>query len=374
MKKITVSGAGLVGKAIILELCKKYEVTAVDCDKDKLKFFENIQSVNTVQADISDAKSIQKIIQNVDLVIGAVPGFLGFEFLKNVIKCRKNIVDISFFPEDPFQLDKLAKEHNVTVIVDCGVAPGMSNLILGHHNQFMKVESFECLVGGLPFERNLPYQYKAPFSPADIIEEYIRPARIMQNGEIITKPALSDAEYVDIEPIGTLEAFNTDGLRTLLKTMKIPNMKEKTLRYPGHIEYIRFLRETGFFDKEKIQIENMKIRPIDITSKLLFSKWKLEENEPEFTVMEITIKGIEQEKQKQYKYHLFDKFDDKTKISSMARTTGYTCTAIADLVLEGKYNQKGICPPEFIGMKPECFKEVILYLKNRNVNYSVESL
>ena len=372
MKEITVFGAGLVGKAIVLELCKKYKVTAVDIDKNKLKFFEKIQSLSTIQADISNAKSIQKIIQNVDLVIGAVPGFLGFEFLKNVIKCKKNIVDISFFPEDPFQLNKLAKEHNVTAIVDCGVAPGMSNLILGHHNQLMKVESFECLVGGLPFERSLPYQYKAPFSPSDIIEEYTRPARIVENGTVVTKPALSEAEYVEIEPVGTLEAFNTDGLRTLLKTMKIPNMKEKTLRYPGHIEYIRVLRETGFFDKEKIQIENMNISPIDVTSKLLFPKWKLEENEPEFTVMRITIKGIEQGKQKQYKYHLYDKFDDKTKISSMARTTGYTCTAVADLVLEEKFNQKGICPPEFIGMKTDYFEKIISYLKARNVNYKVE--
>lgn len=372
MKKIIVFGAGLVGKAIILELCKKYKVIAVDIDKNKLQYFEKIQPVNTIQADISDVKSIQKIIKNADLVIGAVPGFLGFEFLQNVIKCGKNIVDISFFPEDPFQLDKFAKEQNVTAVVDCGVAPGMSNLILGYHNKLMKVESFECLVGGLPFERSLPYQYKAPFSPIDIIEEYTRPARIMENGKIITKPALSDAEYVDIKPIGTLEAFNTDGLRTLLKTMKIPNMKEKTLRYPGHIEYIRVLRETGFFDKEEIQIGNMKISPIDFTSKLLFPKWKLEADEPEFTLMEITIKGIEKGKRKEYKYHLFDRFDEKTKISSMARTTGYTCTAIADLILEGKFNQKGICPPEFIGAKADCFENVISYLKDRNINYKVE--
>jgi len=372
MKKLVVLGAGRVGSAIVSDLCYQYNVTVVDIDSDRLDFLEKQYSVHTILADISNTGILQKIINDTDLVIGAMPGYLGFETLKNVISSGKNIVDISFFSEDPFGLDTLAKDFNVTAVVDCGIAPGMSNIILGYHNQRMDIEHFECIVGGLPVKRSWPYQYKATFSPLDVIEEYTRPARIVENGIVVTKLALSEAEYVEISPIGTLEAFNTDGLRTLLKTMKIPNMKEKTLRYPGHIEYIQVLRESGFFDKNSIQINETSIRPIDMTAKLLSAKWMLEKDEPDFTIMQITIIGKEQRKNKQYIYSMIDHFDQKAKISSMARTTGYVCTAVARLVLNADFTQKGICPPEFIGRKPECFKKIMSYLKERNVNYIIE--
>ncbi len=370
-KKVIVLGAGMVGSAMAVDLCRNYEVTIADINKNQLDFLKKSHPIKAIQADLSDKEILQKLIRDFDLVVGALPGFMGFKILKNVIKTGKNIVDISFFDEDPFQLDTLAKHNNVTAVVDCGVAPGMSNMILGYHNEKMKIDSFECLVGGLPFKRTWPYQYKAPFSPIDVLEEYTRPARVVENGEMITKPALSEPEYVEFEPVGTLEAFNTDGLRTLLKTMTITNMKEKTLRYPGHIEIIKILRETGLLNKKPLDIYRTKVRPLDLTAKLLFPKWKLDKNEPEFTIMRITIKGKEQGKLKKYVYNLFDKFDPLTKVSSMARTTGYTCTAVADLVLEGDFDRKGISPPEFIGKDGNSFKKIMEYLKERNINYEM---
>ncbi|MCS6936890.1 MAG: saccharopine dehydrogenase, partial [Candidatus Bipolaricaulota bacterium] len=180
-----------------------------------------------------------------------------------------------------------------------------------------------------------------------------------------------DPEYVEFDEIGTLEAFNTDGLRTLLKTMRIPHMREKTLRYPGHIEYIRVLRETGFLGKEPIEINGMQIRPLDVTAKLLFPQWRLDPDEPEFTIMRVTIEGIENGRRKEYVYELLDRFDSKTKTSSMARTTGYTCTAVATLVLEGIFTQKGIIPPEYIGADERCFQAVMEYQRARNVHYKI---
>ena len=186
-----------------------------------------------------------------------------------------------FSTKTRFNWTALAQQHGVTVLTDCGVAPGMDNIILGYHHALMEVDAFECYVGGLPVKRSWPYEYKAPFSPIDVVEEYTRPARVVENGKIVTKPAMSDAEYIDIDPIGTLEAFNTDGLRTLLKTMKVPNMKEKTLRYPGHIEYMRVLRETGLFGKEQIEVKGVKVRPLDVTTTLLFPMWKIGPEEEE---------------------------------------------------------------------------------------------
>ncbi|MCL5028070.1 MAG: saccharopine dehydrogenase NADP-binding domain-containing protein [Bacteroidetes bacterium] len=366
MKKIIVLGSGMIGSAIAIDLAKDFDVTAADVNKNNFELLKN-HSIKVIQADVSKPATVKKIIKDFDLVIGALPSRIGFETLKSIIEAGKNVVDISFFDEDAFQLDYIAKKKKVTAVVDCGVAPGLGNIILGYHNSKMKINSFEGYVGGLPFKRILPFQYKAPFSPKDVIEEYTRPARIVENGSVVIKPALSESELIDFEDVGTLEAFNTDGLRTLLTTMKIPHMKEKTLRYPGHLEIIKTLRESGFFSKEQIEINGMKILPIDFSSNLLFRHWKLEPNEWEFTILQIKISGVEKGKKKEYIYNLFDVFDNKTKTTSMARTTGYTCTSVARLILNGDYFQKGISPPEYIGSDEKCFKKLNQYLKDRNI-------
>ncbi len=373
MKKIVVLGAGQVGRTIAIDLCKDYDVTSVDVSKNNLSLLKSYP-VKTVVADVSSSAEIKKVIAPAHLVIGAVPGFMGFEMAKTVISSGKNIVDISFFNEDIFLLDKLAKEKKVTAVMDCGVAPGLDNIILGYHNKRMNVQSFECLVGGLPKVRTYPFEYKAPFSPIDVLAEYTRPARFVKDGQLVTRPALSDPELIDFPEVGTLEAFNTDGLRSLIKTMKVPDMIERTLRYPGHIALMKVFRETGFFSEEEIEVKGKKVRPIDVTSKLLFPKWKLGSEEEEFTVMRVTVNGAKNKKQVSYVYDFLDRYDAKTKSTSMSRTTGYTCTAAARLVIEGMYDRKGISPPEYIGEEEKCFQYVMNYLKERNVSCRVTEL
>jgi lysine 6-dehydrogenase len=372
-KKIIVLGAGLVGKAIALDLAKAFDVTSIDINDEALQGLQK-HGVTTRKADITDSKQLAGLVEPFDLVVGAVPGFLGLQTARTIIEAGKNMVDISFFPEDPFQLDELAKKKNVTIVTDCGVAPGMGNIILGYHHKRMAIRNYECLVGGLPVVREWPYEYKAVFSPIDVIEEYIRPARYVQNHEVIVKEALSDPDLIHFEGVGTLESWNSDGLRSLIKTMPgIPNMIEKTLRYPGCIEYLRVLRESGFFSYEEIDVRGTKVRPIDVTAKLLFPKWKLKPGEEEFTVMRIRISGEEQGKEKSYEYSLLDRTDRSTQTLSMARTTGFTCTAAAHLVLEGKFQRKGICPPEYLGEEESHFTFIRNYLLERNVVYHVKS-
>jgi saccharopine dehydrogenase-like NADP-dependent oxidoreductase len=234
---IIVLGAGLVGAPMAADLAadSSFKVTVADVDTKKLDDLEH-QPVSLVQQDLSEPDNVYKLARKNDLVLNALPGFLGFKTLEAVIKAGKNVVDIAFFPEDPFLLDKPAKNKKVTAVVDCGVAPGMSNILTGHACRMLdKTESVLIYVGGLPEYREWPYEYKAVFSPLDVIEEYTRPARYVENGKLVTRPALSDAELLDFPPLGTLEAFNSDGLRSLANTIDSPNMKEKTLRYPGHI-------------------------------------------------------------------------------------------------------------------------------------------
>jgi len=372
MSNIIVLGAGMVGSTMAIDLAKKHSVTITDFNKAALdKAVEKCKKLIPISLDVTNKEALQKTIQPFDLVICAVPGFLGFETLKSILEAEKNVIDISFFPENAFELHELAKQKNVTAIVDCGVAPGMGNIILGYYNEKLNLTDFECLVGGLPKIKKWPFNYKAPFSPVDVIEEYTRPARYIENGNVVIKEALSDVELVDFENIGTLESFNSDGLRSILLTMAhIPNIKEKTLRYPGHIEYINVLKKSGFFNEEKIMVNGVAISPLDFSSKLLFKEWKLGELEEEITVMRITLKGKDKDgKCKTIVYSLYDEFCKETNASSMARTTGYTATAAANLFLDGVFSEKGVFPPELVGKHEKCFTYFLHYLKERNVQY-----
>jgi len=364
MKKIIVLGCGRVGKAMCIDLALKQTITVVDISKENLESLSDNENVKTIQLDLSNTEELRKVLNDFDLVICAVPGFMGFKTLKTIIEEKKDVVDISFFPEDSLELTKLAKENNVTAIVDAGVAPGLSNLLLGYYNSIYKVSYYACYVGGLPVEKIEPFEYKAPFSPIDVIEEYTRPARLYEDSQIVTKEPLTEKELIEFENIGNLEAFNTDGLRTLLYTMShIPNMKEKTLRYPGHANKIEILKKAGFFNSNSIETDLGNIKPINFTKEILNKDWFLNENDLEFTVMKIDI----HEKNKKISINLFDEYNKQTNISSMARTTGYTCTACVNMLLENMFSEKGLFPLELIGGNKNCYNFIINYLEERGV-------
>ena len=368
--QICVLGSGLVGKAIVKDLAQEsnFYITAVDISKENLEGVKAEQRVNCMQADLRESSRIMSLVEKCDLVVNAVPGFMGFETLRTIIEAGINVVDIAFFGEDPFLLDDLAKSKGVTAVVDCGVAPGLSNVIVGYLDmQLDRINRYVCYVGGLPKIRQWPYEYKAVFSPKDVLEEYTRPARYVEFGQKVIRPALSDIERLDFPGIGTLEAFNTDGLRSLAQTMDIPFMKEKTLRYPGHAELMRVFRESGFFSTKPVNINGQTIIPLEFSSELIFDQWKLKEGEEDITVMQVIIEGQKGNKQLRFTYDMLDTFDRNRKITSMARTTGYTCTIVARQVINGLFAQKGICPPEFIGRTEGCYQNIMDECEKRNI-------
>jgi lysine 6-dehydrogenase len=370
--KITVLGCGLVGGPMARDLAgdPSLSVTVADVRRDALDDLKRSANVETVQADLSDPSTVKSIVAHSDLVLSAVPGHMGFKVLRTLIEAGKNVVDIAFFPEDPFQLDELARQKGVTVIVDCGVMPGMGNILAAHAaSQLDHVKDILIYVGGLPQVREWPYEYRAVFSPLDVIEEYTRPARYLEFGRIVTRPALSDPEYMHFPGLGTLEAFNSDGLRTMLTTIKADCMKEKTLRYPGHIQKIAVLRETGFFSKEEIEIGGTRITPLEFTARILFPKWKLNEGEGDLTVMKIIVKGRRGDEEITHQFDLLDRYDPVTQVISMARTTGYTATAAARMLSAGLYDAKGVSAPEFIGRDPRCVEFMLDELAQRGIHY-----
>jgi len=368
--RVAVLGAGLVGNAIARDLARgaEFAVSVFDVAEGALARLAGTTGITTTRVDLADPREVAKAVASADMVVGAVPGHMGLATLRAVIDAGRDVVDISFFPEDPFLLDELAKAKGVRAVVDCGVAPGCSNLFLGRmEREFDSLERFLCLVGGLPTSRTWPWEYKAPFSPADVIEEYTRPARFIVHGTTVTRPALSEPELVDFPEVGTLEAFNTDGLRTLLTTVNVPNMVEKTMRYPGHIEKVRVLRESGFFGRSPVEVGGVPVRPLDLTSRLLFALWKLEPGEEDLTVMRLEAEGVRAGRRLRRRLDLLDRYDRASATTSMARTTGYTCTAGVRALARGLYTRKGIAPPEFLGRERACYDFIIADLAERGV-------
>lgn len=348
----------------------EFDVSVADISAGALSRLEAFPSIGRIQADLSDPMALRAAIEGSDYVINATPGYMGYSALRGVIDSGIDAVDIAFFPEDPFGLDSLARERGVTAIVDCGVAPGMSNVLVSHAARRLdRADRALIYVGGLPLRRKWPWEYKAGFSPADVVEEYTRPARYVENGRLVTRPALSDPEYLDFPGIGTLESFNSDGLRTLAATMDIPDMKEKTLRYPGHIEKIMVLRESGFFSAEEIEINGVPVRPLDFTARLLFPLWELGGDDRDLTVMKIIVEGSRGGSPAGFEYYLYDEHDKASGVHSMARTTGYTATVALRMLAGGRLKRKGIVAPEFMGEDEGCVRFLLEGLAERGVVY-----
>jgi saccharopine dehydrogenase-like NADP-dependent oxidoreductase len=373
--KVAVLGCGRVGQAMVRDIAGEdgWRITAADVSDEALGRLGPLAGVTTRRADLGNPAVVAEVVAGHDLVIGAVPGPMGFTTLRTVIEAGVDVVDISFFEEDPFPLHDLAVDRGVTAVMDCGVAPGFSNLALGCSEvEFDEVTRFACYVGGLPVVRTWPYEYRAVFSPIDVIAEYTRPARLVEQGRVVVHKALTEVEFLDLPGVGTLEAFNSDGLRTLLRTMSIPDMKEKTLRYPGHAERMLMLRETGFFSEEWLRIGEAEVRPIDLTGQLLFSMWQLPEGEEDQTVMRIEVEGRLAGRTVRRTWDMVDRFDRARGITSMARTTGYTCTAVARALAAGLYKEPGLVPPEVLGRAPGIYDFVVDRLAERGVVFAIK--
>jgi len=363
--KISVLGYGRVGKAIVDDLVKQgHDVTVVD-------FSLEVRSLTT-KADrpfhirIYDALSIEclrKWTLDHDLIVNALPGDVGYSVTKNAIEIGKNIVDISFAPQDYGPLRKLAEKKGVIVAVDCGLAPGMWNMMLADSELKMNTKSCVCYVGGLPKKPEYPFGYKAPYHPRDVVEMYTRESRFLVDGKVITKPALTDMELIQINNI-TVEAFNTDGLRTMLEGMVTPTIIEKTLRYPGTAELMRIFRDIGFFNTGKIHIEeNIYVQPIKVFEKLAFPFWQFDKDEVDITLMQVVVDGERDGEDVRKTFKLYDEACDG--FSSMARTTGYTATAVVDLINQKIIDEAGFYAPEDIGTI--AWDNVLHYLEDRGI-------
>jgi len=372
MKSAVILGSGRVGSAMVMDLSTYggFEVTAVDWHAAALSRVAERCGARTVEADLADPGVVAKVVADHDVVLGALPSALGMQTLRAVLEAGKPYVDISRMEEDARELTGLAEDKGVIAVVDCGVAPGVANMMAGYAaTQLDPCERIIIYGGGLPVERLWPYEFKAAFTPYDIIDEYVRPARMVEYGELVVREALSEPELVDFPAVGTLEAFNTDGLRTLLTSLSVPFMHEKTLRYPGHAQLIRALRETGMFSKAKIDVEGVEVSPLDMTAALLFPKWTYEEGEPDLIVLRVVAHGQRGGKPVTLRWHLHDVYDAATDTRSMSRTAAFPAAIMARTIVEGRFPLgPGVYAPEDPAPQPGFLDEMLDELERRGVH------
>ena len=361
--KALVLGAGLIGPSIAGFLAEKGQhVTITDINYEALIRAQMLFNRMGVQPDIFEysgkEKDARKLIHEHDVTVNALPGRFGHAMLRTIIEEQRAAVDISFGEEDPFMLDDLAKRNGVPVVVDCGVAPGMSHMLIGYADSLLNGQSSSARidVGGLPLNPKPPHFYQATFSPDSAYDELSRSAGFAENGTVRYADPLAEVQDVTIPTAGTFEAFRSDGLRTLLKTMShIRNMSEWTLRYPGHLALMKKYRDEGRFAPEALPE----------TMQELKQAWALG-NDPDRTVMRVHIAN---DNGNQVTFTLEDQKDMVTNIHSMARTTGLTAALVARRILEGKLTSSGIIAPETLGSNHDFMRHMFDGMREQGVVY-----
>lgn len=376
MKSVQIGG-GLVGNIIAEDMSRDFDVTVVDLDEKTLeKIKAKNGAVKTAVCSCTDAEKLAGILKEADIVTAGVPGRLGRQMMEAVIKAGKSLCDISFMPEDFEELDGLAKKHNVTVVPDIGVAPGMSNFLVGRGAALLdEVEKAVIYVGGIPEKKIPPFNYQITWSASDVIEEYTRPARYIKDFEPVVIEAMGDLNLEEFPKVGTLETFITDGLRSLVKNVRARNMQERTMRWPGHVEQMRLLRVMGLFDEEKRVLGGNAVSPRDVACDLLFPMWKMDPKagDRDLTIMRVVVEGYKGRDYVKFTWDLYDRFDEKTWNNSMGRCTGLTCSIFAHAVASGLIKEKGVIAPEKLAASDELYDFVISEQKKRGIDY-IESV
>lgn len=370
--RVLILGCGKIGSAAAEDLSMEpsIELTVADKSVERAKAVaERVRegNISWSKIDASDGLEIRRGLKGFDLVLGFLPGHLGFGLAKACIDIGVDLVDVSYMPEDPMALEGEALRAGVTIIPDCGVAPGLSNILVGRAAlKLERVHSIHILVGGIPARPEPPLGYTITWSAEDLLDEYTRKARIVKGGRLIEVEPLTGLEIVDFPGLGPLEAFYTDGLRTLLRTMEAEEMWEKTLRYPGHAEKVWLLRDLGFLDDDTIPFEGLAIPIKRLTARILERRLYRPQAE-DILAMKVEVSGTSRGGSRTHTYHLLDRYDEERGITAMARTTAYTATSMAMIIISGVEVGAGVRPPELVGGDEEVFKLLLNRLEEHGI-------
>ncbi|MCL4333880.1 MAG: hypothetical protein M1290_06910 [Candidatus Thermoplasmatota archaeon] len=348
---IVVLGYGMIGSVVANQLSSKDSVTVIDKRKIENAPFKVLRG---------DPFDFPDVIEKADVIASALPGSVAFGIMRKLLSMGKKIVDVSFIPENSISLNELALKNKGLLIPDAGYAPGLTNIISGYFYKKYDAKRIEIYDAGLPRVKVPPLDYSITWSVEGLLDIYTRPARFVKDNKIMTVEPLESIEHATFPGIGDLDSFYVDGLGTLIDTLKGVDMFEKTYRYPGHLQKLKFLKDMGYLSEEKIEGTT----PRAITRELFDRKLRMKVED--LCILEIKAYG---RVEKEVRY--VDYFDKEKGITSMARMTGFPVAAIAGLVLEGKISGSGVVPPEYLGFDESKFNLIMESLRRMGLNIQV---
>lgn len=373
--KAAVLGSGLMGSVIGWDLAGSKdvdEVVVADIDAARLEALRKRapgKKLSVEVMDIKDRKRAVSFLKRFDVAASALPH--GIVHLSDLaaVEAGAKMVNIAF-EDEQMGLDGEARKSGATLIPGCGVAPGLGGILLTHaFEELGGGDEGHILVGGLPQVPRPPFSYKLVFSIVGLLREYIEEARVVRDGKMIKVMPFASVETYDFPPpIGRLEGFPTDGLASLVYTMKgMKVLDEITLRWPGHAEKMNVLMESGFFSREKVRVGGEDVVPLEVSWAVLGKK--LAEGDPkDMTVMRVIAK----DKKESIVYDMVDRYDEGSRVTSMGKTTGYTASIVTQLLGGGKISGKGVIPPEK-AVRSEMVEELIGELGRRGVEVARSS-
>ena len=355
-------GAGMMGRAIAFDLNKSSKEDFIIVDKDDkalstIKIFLG-NSIETMKIDVLD--DIKKIFSKIDVIISALPYKYNSKLAKIAIENGKHFIDLGGNTDivlEEKRLDREAKRKNVTVIPDCGLAPGLVSVITHDIvDEYDIVDSIHIRVGGIPINPKPPFNYQKVFSLEGLINEYVEDALVLEDGEIRYRKSLTELENIIFpDPFGEMEAFITSGgTSTLPYTYqgKIKNLDYKTIRYPGHCEKFKILVDLGMSSEKPVEIDGRKIIPRHL---LIYLLDRILPSEGEDVVLLRTMAdGIIEDKHIYCEYNMIDRYDRKTGLSAMMRTTGFPVSITGEMIQNGIIENHGVFTPEEI-IPPKLF-------------------
>ena len=354
-----VLGAGLQGSACAYDLLQNPEVTQVrlaDLRFDHLpSFLKPLSGPRLIPTtlDVRDREAVLAVMRECDAVMSAIPYYFNLQLADCAVEAGVHFCDLGGNTEIVWQQKELAERavaKGVTVVPDCGVAPGMVNILAQHGiSQLDTVDSVRIYVGGLPQNPEPPLDYQIVYSIEGVLDYYTTLSWVVRDGKRQHVTALSERESVQFDaPVGTLEAFHTaGGLSTMAFRYegKIPTMEYKTLRYPGHAEKMEMIRELGLLDLEPVDVKGVKVVPRDLFVSVVGPKLTKQKGK-DLLALRVTVTGTKAGKPATRKFDLIDRYDEEHEISAMMRTTGYSLSITGQMQARGQVKPAGVWTPD----------------------------
>lgn len=357
--RMLVLGAGLQGSACAYDLLQNPEVKTVrlaDLHVDKLPDFLKPYSGERLiptTLNVHDTDAVRALMRESDAVMSAIPYYLNYDMAKIAVEAGVHFSDLGGNTEIVFkqkELDAKAKEQGCSVIPDCGLAPGMVNILAQYGiDQLDTVDSVKIFVGGLPQQPEPPLNYHIVYSLEGVLDYYTTRSWVLRGGKRTQMTALSELEPIPFAaPLGELEAFHTaGGLSTMAFRYegKIPTMEYKTLRYPGHAKIMETIRELGLLDLDPVEVKGQRVVPRDVAVAVMGPRLT-KPKARDLVALRVVVSGKKDGKAKTFGWELIDRYDEKHGISAMMRTTGYSLSITGQMQVRGEIAAKGVHTPD----------------------------